>query len=185
MFYLRRTSDDDARVVLDGLRDRAFNYSDVGATRGTPPAGYAVDRYGAALGHGADAFERARAAIKDFVMYPAPWTCVVSLVPIAEGVIFGTWIRHLGFWSLNPCRILDVTDEPERFEFAFGTLEGHSEAGEERFGVVRDAEGRVAYAVTAVSRPNHPLARLGAPYARRLQRRFQRESCAAMQRAAR
>jgi uncharacterized protein (UPF0548 family) len=184
VFYLLQSSDDAARSVLDALRDRAFNYPDVGATRGEPPAGYALDRYGAELGRGADVFARARDAIRKFMMYPAPWTRVVSLGPIAEGTVFGTWIRHFGFWSLNPCRILDVNDEPERFGFAFGTVEGHSEAGEERFNVVRDADGRIAYDVTAVSRPHHPLARLGAPLARRLQRKFQRESCAAMRSAA-
>jgi hypothetical protein len=41
----------------------------------------------------------------------------------------------------------------------------------------------VAYGIFAVSRPNHVLARLGYPYARRVQGRFARDSMRAMRSA--
>jgi uncharacterized protein (UPF0548 family) len=70
------------------------------------------------------------------------------------------------------------------FGFAYGTLPGHAESGEERFLVEWDrAGGDVWYDLLAFSRPRHVLARLGYPLARRLQNRFAKESAAAMRRA--
>jgi hypothetical protein len=64
-----------------------------------------------------------------------------------------------------------------------GTLPGHAESGEERFTVEwREADGAVWYDILAFSRPRQLLARLGYPFARRLQRRFARDSAAAMRR---
>ena len=55
----------------------------------------------------------------------------------------------------------------ERFGFAYGTLPGHAERGEERFSVVLNRDdGSVHYEVLAMSRPKHPLAWLGYPFAR-------------------
>jgi uncharacterized protein (UPF0548 family) len=64
-------------------------------------------------------------------------------------------------------------------------LPEHAERGEERFTVEwRRDEGSVHYDLYAFSRPNHLLARIGHPLARRLQRRFARDSIGAMLRAA-
>jgi uncharacterized protein (UPF0548 family) len=95
--------------------------------------------------------------------------------------------RLFGLWWLNACRIVYVVDEQgpvQRFGFAYGTLPGHAESGEERFTVEwREAAGAVWYDIQAFSRPRQVLARLGYPLARRLQRRFARGSAAAMRRA--
>ena len=92
--------------------------------------------------------------------------------------------RHLGFWSLNTARIvyrIEETDDVERFGFGYGTLPGHAERGEERFSVEWNREdGSVYYDVFAFSRPKHPLAWLGYPFARLLQRRFAGDSKRAM-----
>jgi uncharacterized protein (UPF0548 family) len=52
-------------------------------------------------------------------------------------------VNHGFCWSLNPCRVVYVLEETggevERYGFAFGTLPGHSEEGEERFTVERRA----------------------------------------------
>jgi uncharacterized protein (UPF0548 family) len=46
---------------------------------------------------------------------------------------------HLGLWSLNACLIVYVIEEEasllKRYGFAFGTLPGHVERGEDRFTV--------------------------------------------------
>ena len=71
-----------------------------------------------------------------------------------------------------------------RFGFAYGTLPGHAESGEERFLVEWDrADDAVWYDILAFSRPRHPLARLGYPLTRRTQRRFARDSAAAIRQA--
>lgn len=94
--------------------------------------------------------------------------------------------RHLGFWSLNGCRILyqaAPAEDATRFGFAYGTLSNHAIAGEELFEVYLDAETKtVFYRIRATSWPRALLARAGIPIVRALQRKFRRESAAAMKR---
>ena len=93
--------------------------------------------------------------------------------------------RHFGLWSLNACRIVYVIEEEasllKRYGFAFGTLPGHVERGEERFTVEWDrADDSVSYEVFAFARPAHPLARAGPPFVRLVQRQFAAASLRAM-----
>ncbi len=96
--------------------------------------------------------------------------------------------RSFGFWSLNACRVVYVLDEPgeckAKFSFAYGTLPDHAERGEERFTVEWLNDDSVWYDLYAFSRPQHPLVKAGAPAGRMLQKRFARESLAAMRRLA-
>jgi uncharacterized protein (UPF0548 family) len=52
-------------------------------------------------------------------------------------------IRHLGFWSLNGCRVLynvgGPSAEARRFGFSYGTLSTRAEGGEELFEVFVEA----------------------------------------------
>src|SRR6266542_2299273 len=83
-------------------------------------------------------------------------------------------------------------DRPAYFEWqsrsdpGFGeTVSCHAEQGEERFTVEYDVQTEeVWYDLFAFSRPRDPLARFGYPFSRHLQKRFARESLAAMKRAA-
>ena len=52
-----------------------------------------------------------------------------------------------------PCRVIYVIDEPNRKGFAYGTLQGHPERGEESFLVERTEDGSVWLTVRAFSRP--------------------------------
>ena len=105
---------------------------------------------------------------------------------IEAGSVVAVRASHLGFWSLNACRIVYVLDEmgpAEKFGFAYGTLQSHAERGEERFSVeFHPSDESVWYDIFAFSRPNL-LAAAGYPIARAIQRRFARESMAAMRRA--
>lgn len=79
---------------------------------------------------------------------------------------------------------MDEAGPPRRFGFAYGTLPGHVESGEERFVVEwREDDDSVWYDILAFSRPRHLAARAGYPLARGLQARFRRDSAAAMVRA--
>ena len=70
-----------------------------------------------------------------------------------------------------------------RFGFAYGTLPGHVESGEERFLIEWDhATDIVWFDILAFSRPRHYLVRLNRRRARAMQKRFAVESTAAMQR---
>lgn len=62
------------------------------------------------------------------------------------------------------------TDEPSRFGFAYGTLPGHPETGEEAFHVVRETDGSVTAEIVAFSRPADLPTRAASPLARQIQR---------------
>jgi uncharacterized protein (UPF0548 family) len=87
---------------------------------------------------------------------------------------------------MNACRIVYVIDESsnsQRYGFAYGTLPDHAEIGEERFTVEFNPHDQtVWYDLYAVSRPS-ALALWAYPFTRSLQKRFARDSKAAMQRA--
>jgi uncharacterized protein (UPF0548 family) len=80
----------------------------------------------------------------------------------------------LGFGPLRlwaPCQVVYVVDEPSRQGFAYGTLPGHPESGEESFVVSIDEDDVVEFTVTAFSRPATWFSRLGGPLTGFVQRR--------------
>lgn len=175
------------RSFLDRAAGTGFSYPDPGATRdGTAraPAGYDLDLSVEEIGRGAGDFRAACAALRNWEMFPAPWTRVWPAgAPVAAGTEVALLIRVLGCWWLNASRVVYVVDEPRRWGFAYGTLPAHVERGEELFLLELGADEVLRYTIRAYSRPRHPLVRLAYPYARRLQRRFRSESAAALLRA--
>lgn len=71
-----------------------------------------------------------------------------------------------------PCRVVYVIDEPDRHGFAYGTLPGHPERGEEAFLVRRHHDATVIFTVTAFSRPASPPAKAAGPVGWGIQRRI-------------
>ena len=192
MFSPTRPSEERISEILASQGDAPFSYADVGASRDAPEklAGYAVDHNRIELGAGEETFDRAVAALRSWAMFDVGWARLVpSGAPAAPGTTVGVLARHYGFWSLNVSRVVyefdDTDGDTRRRGFAYGTLPEHAESGEERFAVEwnRDS-GSVFYDLYAFSRPNHPLAKLGRPAARVLQRRFAQDSLRAMSRAA-
>jgi uncharacterized protein (UPF0548 family) len=187
MFSLFKPSPDAIRAFLAEQNDRQFSYKQVGASRETATAGYVVDHNRVELGVGRAVFERAKNAIRQWKMFDMTWLelCWPN-VPIETGATVGVVVHHLGFWSLNACRIVYAMEEGgaiEKCGFAYGTLPDHSEMGEERFTVEFHAENEtVWYDIFAFSRPR-PLALLALPYSRALQKRFAEDSKKAMKRA--
>jgi uncharacterized protein (UPF0548 family) len=188
MFLFSKPGQSAIRSFLAAQKDQPFSYAQVGASRDRAPDGYAVDHNRIQLGRGAAAFERAADAIRNWRMFEMPWLELFwPNTPIEVGAAVGVLVSHLGFWSLNACRIAYLTEDHgpcERFGFAYGTLPDHAEVGEERFTVEFHSEDEsVWYDLYAFSRPGSPLARLAYPHARRLQRRFAEDSKAAMKTA--
>jgi uncharacterized protein (UPF0548 family) len=182
MMRLTRPGLDEVAAHLASQRGQSFTYPDVGATRDErAPAGFAHDHNRQLLGTGGDAFDRARHAIRAWKMFPPPLAFIEPLpIPIEVGAQAGVVIHAVGLWFLNAARIVYVIDEPRRFGFAYGTLPGHAESGEERFLVEWLADDTVWYDLRAFSRPRYWPARAARPLARALQRRFGRLSKAAM-----
>ncbi len=183
LFQIRHPNRAQVLAVLEDCAGAPFSYPEIGSAGGAPPEGYAVDRYSADLGRGDEVLERTRAAIWAFAMYPPRWTSIITLgekpTP-APDLVFASVIHHLGFWSINPGRVIETIDQEDCAGFSFGTLPGHSKCGEERFRVVCDHDGTVRFEALAFSRPAALLARLGVPLARGLQRRFARDAKRAM-----
>lgn len=188
MVSLRRPSVETIREFLTSQSKLGFTYSAVGATASLPPAGYLVNHTRIKLGQGEEVFTRAKDALGRWEQFRLGWLEAWSPNrPIQTGGVVAIIVRNLGVWWLNACRIVYVIDEPgsvSRYGFANGTLPDHAGTGEERFLVEWDRmSGEVWYDILAFSRPHVVLTRLGYPYMRRIQRRFGRESAAAMLRA--
>lgn len=162
-----------------------FSYSAVGATSGTPPAGYVVDRTRIELGVGEPTFQAAKAALQRWQQFRLGWVDVWSPdTPLEDGQVVAVMGWAVGFWWLNSCRIVYTVEEAgdtTKFGFAYGTLPGHVESGEERYLIEWDRDtDLVSYDILAFSRPSHFLSRLGYPVVRRKQKQFGRDSAASM-----
>lgn len=191
---LRRPSDESLQRFLKRQRWLPFTYESVGAT--APgwdiAARYVVDRQRFVLGNGRELFQIARQGIETWSHFDLGW-CEAwpRTTPIRTGEVVAVVAWAMGLCWTNASRIVYVVDEPAgqgdaetiKFGFAYGTLPGHVEMGEELFLIEWNrATDVVAYSILAFSRPRHPLARLGRLAARRLQRRFREDSAAAMER---
>ena len=188
MLSLRKPSAESIRPFLKAQAKLPFSYAEVGATARTPPAGYAVDRTRIKLGEGEPVFQAARAALQRWEQFRLGWVEAWSPdTPIQTGEVVAVMGRAICLWWLNACRIVYVVDESgpiSKFGFAYGTLPGHVESGEERFLIEWDrGDNGVWYDIIAFSKPNHFLTRLGYPMARRTQKLFGRDSAASMLRA--
>jgi uncharacterized protein (UPF0548 family) len=83
-----------------------------------------------------------------------------------------------------PCRVVWVVNEPDKFGFAYGTLPGHPERGEEAFTVERRVGGTF-FSVRAFSQPAEALVRLSGPVGRVAQQFATRRYIGAMARTTR
>ncbi|MGV0596971.1 DUF1990 domain-containing protein [Mycobacterium vulneris] len=150
------------------LEQLSLSYSEVGATAGELPAGYRHTRASAVIGTGRDRFEQAAADVLKWGMQRGAGLRVQAT---SEAAAVGTeLIVRLGPVPA-PCRVVYVLDEADRRGFAYGTLAGHPESGEELFSVRYDpATDEVHAEVVAFSRPATWWSRLGGPLTRLLQR---------------
>ncbi|MEV4235047.1 MULTISPECIES: DUF1990 domain-containing protein [unclassified Nocardia] len=154
------------------LGDPPFTYTEVGATKGVSPAGYHRFRLRRRIGSGRALFERAGAEILAYRMQKGTGIFREADTPTAEpgtGLTVRLGIGPVGITA--PCRVVYVLDEPDRRGFAYGTLPGHPEIGEELFAVEYDTTDAAVYGVvTAFSRPGAWYVRLGGPVVRAIQR---------------
>jgi uncharacterized protein (UPF0548 family) len=177
MFRITEPEERDVVDFISSQRNLPFTYSEVGATNTTPPAGYNVDHNRIQLGAGEATYQRAVEALKNWRQFDLGWVTIVPRgVAVEVGATVAVKARAFGTWSLSASRVVYVIDEPRRFGFAYGTLPEHVERGEERFLIEWLPDDSVWYDILAFSRPQHTLVKLSSPLARRLQKRFARES---------
>lgn len=178
MYSLTRFTDSCLRQLATTARGRpAFAPSP--ELDGPVPAGFHPNPGSGEVGFGPEDFELAKAAIRDWRMFP-DWVLLWPRGPLAVGEIAIAGTRVLGLWAANACRITQVIDEPRRFGFVYATVSGHALEGAERFIVHRAPDDRVTYEVFSISRTASLIPRLTLPLLRGIQRRFARDSVAAM-----
>jgi uncharacterized protein (UPF0548 family) len=168
-----RPSDTEAMKRLVASLDGAEpTYGDVGATlTGQQPEGFHHDRYEVVLGSGPETFQRAVVGLKSWEAHRLPG---VRVFPQGQEIRKGvTVILTLGTSVMAiaaPCRIVSVVDGQTRWGFAYGTLPGHPEQGEESFAVSISSDQTVRFEIEAFSRPSDPIVRLSGPIGRGVQR---------------
>ena len=172
MWFLRRPGASVLDELLARLRDAPLSYPERGMSLGevSVPTHYHCERHRVALDVD---FDAAKAALAAFATHRLHY---MFLHPEAPSVRLGLDVivcARIGpVWTANPCRVVAVNESPDRFAYAYGTLPGHSEHGEESFAVERVREGgvlRVYGETVAYARPQDILARLGEPIAHRVQ----------------
>jgi uncharacterized protein (UPF0548 family) len=144
-------------------------YVPVGATlHGELPAGYANGHCTTTLG-GVEVFDRATDGLRNWMAHLGAGLAVAPLAPPIPGATVGVAAPLGPISAVALCRVVEVIDEPSRYGFAYGTLPGHPERGEEAF-VVERTDHETTFSVTVFSQSAELLARLGGPITRRVQR---------------
>ena|SRR5258705_1003700 len=186
MFFFRRPGAQDVERFMAASRELSLSYEPIGLAK-QGRAGYHVDEQITIVGSGEAAFARGSTALTEWRHFELGWVEVFPRrASLAPGTVVVVSVRHLGFWSLNGCRVVySVGNQGDTtFGFAYGTLANHAESGEEIFQVSFQPEtGQVSYLIRAASKPRAALARLGYPLTRSLQARFRRDSARALRRA--
>ncbi len=187
MIFLRKPTAQAIQSFLARQARLDLTYSAVGATTARPPTGYVVDQTRIRLGAGDKVFAAAKQALEHWQQFRLGWVeARPEDTPIKEGQLVAILARSIGLWWLNACRIVMVVDEDgavKRFGFVYGTLPDHVGTGEERFLIEWNrGDDSVWYDIRAFSKPRQFLAWMGYPVVRWTQKRFGRNSAAAMHR---
>lgn len=155
-------------MELSTLRGLPLTYPEVGATAATMPNGYHQLESIAPIGNGRRRFEQAADAVLHWGMQRGAGLRIRTDSDVAA--VDAVVVVRMAFLAA-PCRVVYVVSEPDRRGFAYGTLPGHPESGEELFTVRYDPADDTVYAqVRAFSRPAKWWIRAGGPVARLGQR---------------
>jgi uncharacterized protein (UPF0548 family) len=151
-------------ATRDRLAAASLSYSEVGATAAELPTRYRHLTRRVMIGSGQQVFADAAGAIAGWQVQLRAGLRVSASKPTA--VVGTDAVLRLGIGPLRlsaPCRVVYTVDQPRRWGFAYGTLPGHPESGEEAFIVEYHNDETVSFTITAFSRPSTAMARLAGP----------------------
>ena len=173
-------------MKLEALAGRPLTYSPPGLTRDVlTPAGFHTMVVRRPIGRGPADFARAQEGLLSWQMHRDAGLAMTVSAPRAA--VGAESLGLLGVGSVGlpvPCRVVWAVEEERRAGFAYGTLPGHPERGEEAFVVDLAPDGVVWFTVRAVSRPAAWYMRAAGPLGRLGQRVFARRYGSALQRLA-
>ncbi|MBV8966627.1 MAG: DUF1990 domain-containing protein [Mycobacteriaceae bacterium] len=153
---------------LARLADKPFTYPAVGATAGRLPDGYRHVHASARIGTGRPRFDEAAERVMRWGMLRGAGAHVT---PSTDAAAVGSVVVVALGPVRAPCRVVYVVDEQNRRGFAYGTLPGHPESGEELFTVRYDPADDGVYAeVVAFSRHGTWWSKAAGPLTSVLQR---------------
>jgi uncharacterized protein (UPF0548 family) len=156
------------RDRLERLIGESLTYSEVGATAGNLPAGYHHVRRSEIIGNGSAFFADASETLMSWQMHSRAGLHVVASAPRAvRGVVV---LMRLGIGGVGvaiPCRVVYEIAEERRIGFAYGTLPGHPERGEESFVVELFDDDQVRLQIVAFSEPARWFTQVAGPISRR------------------
>lgn len=157
---------------LEGrLRQAELTYSEAGRTRDMLPPGYHHLRRSAIIGSGAEVFAAAVTMLFSWQVQLRAGLRVSPSSAMAEpGAVVVLGLGAGPIRTSAPCRVVYVINQPDRRGFAYGTLPGHPECGEEAFIVEQHDDGAVTFAITAFSKPATLPAKAAGPAGRAIQR---------------
>lgn len=148
-----------------------LTYPERGATRHESlPPNYGHVHRDVSVGTGPAAFARAVDGLLGWHMHRGAGLAVTASAPVAAPGVLA--VLRLGRGPVGftiPCRVVYRVDEPDRRGFAYGTLPGHPERGEEAFVVTLRPGGDVRLVIRAFSRHASLPARAGGPLTRMVQ----------------
>jgi uncharacterized protein (UPF0548 family) len=169
------------------LTDTPFTYPEVGGTaEPVLPAGYRHAEHTLVVGTGREVFDRSVAAVLGLRAQRSVGLRVRATGPVTEPgtvVVLTAGLDRLGYDI--PCRVVWARTEGDEQGFAYGTLPGHPESGEEAFLVRIAPSGEVTVVLRVFSRLASPAARLAGPVAWGVQALATKRYLAALRAAAR
>jgi uncharacterized protein (UPF0548 family) len=169
------------------LLDAPLTYAAVGTARtGQMPEGFHRAHRTAVVGSGRADFERAAAAVLDWRAQRGAGLRVRATGPAAVAgtvVVLTAGLPRFGYDI--PCRVVWAQTDGDERGFAYGTLPGHPESGEECFLVRLTPDGDVVYEIRVFFRLASRAARLAGPLSLVLQRFATDRYVAAVRRAVR
>ncbi len=171
---------------LAELAEEDVTYPEVGATAGDLPSGYRHVVRRAALGQGRDVFDGCATALMTWGVHRASGIDVrASNSPAQLSTVVSQLVGVRGLGVVAPCKVVYVVDEVDRRGFAYGTLPGHPESGEESFVVSLLDDQSVAFDLRSFSRSGNAISRIGRPVSHWVQDKMTDRYVAAAQRIAR
>lgn len=177
MFLWRQPNAAAIARVFERARHAEFNFDAEAVNR----AWFFHNQTVVQLGEGESCWQNAVRVLREWRGTRLGWCEFLSRGEPEAGMVIMAKVRHFGFWSLQPSRIIAIDHTERSYGFTIRTLKSHDESGEERFQVDWLPSGEVRFAIRSYSRPANLAGWLALPYVRHLQRRFGRQVAHVMQ----